>query len=321
MTELAGNGRTPRMYELEYPAPDVASDGAQGPTLIVALQGYADAGQAVESGSQHLLQALDHRLLATFNIDELIDYRSRRPAVTIEHNEVIDFDDPELSLHVVKDNSGTAFLLLSGPEPDLRWDSFTRSVADLAERFGVQQTICLYAAPMAVPHTRPLVVSAHGNSKELLAKLFSIDSRITVPGSASLHLERKLHKRGRNVAGFTAHVPHYLAASDYPEATYRLLDAVSDVTGLKFPLASLQADAEKVGTQIEEQVQDSHEIQAVVRALETQYDTEMERYRSEHRTEILPGDSDIPSGEELGAEFERFLAGLDDQEDDGGTDV
>lgn len=313
MTELAGNGRTPRMYELEYPAPDVASEGSHGPTLIVALQGYADAGQAVESSSEHLLQALDHRLLATFNTDELIDYRSRRPAVTIEHNELIDAELPELNLHVVRDSAGTSFLLLSGPEPDLRWESFTRSVADLAERFGVQQTICLYGAPMAVPHTRPLVVSAHGNSKELVSKLFSINSRIIIPGSASLHIERKLHKRGRNVAGFTAHVPHYLAASDYPEATYRLLDAISDTTGLKFPLAALEADAEKVRIQIEEQVQDSHEIQAVVRALESQYDSEMEQHQ---RNEILPGDSEIPTGDELGAEFERFLAGLDAEDDD-----
>lgn len=316
MTELAGNGRSPRMYELEYPAPEVASEGSRGPTLIVALQGYADAGQAVESGSEHLLQALDHWLLATFNTDELIDYRSRRPPVTIEHNELIEANLPELNLHVVRDNAGQAFLLLSGPEPDLRWDAFTGSVADLVDRFGVQQTICLYAAPLAVPHTRPLVVSAHGNNTELISKLFSIDSRITIPGSASLHLERKLHKRGRNVAGFTAHVPHYLAASDYPEATFRLLDAISDVTGLKFPLAALEADAQKVRMQIEEQVQDSHEIQAVVRALEGQYDSEMERYRTDQRTEILPGESDLPTGDELGAQFERFLAGLDtDQED------
>lgn len=315
MAEISGGGRTPRMYELEYPAPDVATDGVSGPTLIVALQGYADAGQAVDSGAAHLLQALDHRPLATFNTDELIDYRSRRPSVTIEHNEIIEAVDPELNLHVVRDTEGTAFLLLSGPEPDLRWDAFTRSVADLAERFGVQQTICLYAAPMAVPHTRPLVVSAHGNNKDLLKKLFSIDTRITVPGSASLHLERKLHKRGRNVAGFTAHVPHYLAASDYPEATLRLLSAISDATGLQFPLAALEADAEKVRTQIEDQVQDSHEIQAVVRALETQYDTEMERYQSERQSEILPGDSAIPTGEELGAEFEAFLASLDDEDD------
>lgn len=312
MNDHEGNRRNARMYDLEYPAPEVHSEGAEGPTLIVALQGYADAGQAIESSASHLLQALDHRLIATFASDELIDYRSRRPAVTIEHNEVIAIDEVELNLHVLRDSAGAAFLLLSGPEPDLRWDAFTTSVADLAERFGVQNTICLYAAPMAVPHTRALVVSGHGNAKELVEGLFSIDSRLTVPGSASLHLERKMHKRGRNVAGLTAHVPHYLAASDYPEATYQLLSSVARITGLRFPLAALEGDAERVRVQIEEQVQDSHEIQAVVRALEHQYDSEMERYRAHNRTEILPGESSIPSGEELGAEFERFLAALDE---------
>ena len=153
----------PRMYELEYPSPDMSASDTEGPTLIVALQGYADAGQAIDASAQHILAALEHGLVASFNNDELVDYRSRRPTVVLDHNRIADVDPLEIGLHVVRDNAGKPFLLLTGPEPDMRWSAFTKAVADLAERFGVSQTLCLYSAPMAVPHTRPLVVTAHGN--------------------------------------------------------------------------------------------------------------------------------------------------------------
>ncbi|MDU0477868.1 PAC2 family protein [Staphylococcus chromogenes] len=300
----------PNMYELEYPSPEVTAAENDGPTLIVALHGYADAGMAVESSANHLRAALEHRGLASFNSDELIDYRSRRPSVVIEHNEVVRAERMELGLDVLRDSKGKSFLLLSGPEPDLRWESFTASVRELAERFGVSQTVCLYAAPMAVPHTRPLVITAHGSNPETTKGFFTMDSKITVPGSASLHIERAMTKKGHDVSGLTAHVPHYLAASDYPEATWRLLDAVAGIAGLDLPLRSLQADSERVLAQVEDQVADSPEIQHVVRALEHQYDEELVKYQQQHPNELLPGEKDMPTGEQLGEEFERFLAEL-----------
>lgn len=302
-----------RMYELEYPSPEVKNQDQDGPTLVIALQGYADAGHAVDASSRHLLAALDNRLIASFNNDELIDYRSRRPSVTIDRDHIAAAEKLNLNMSVLRDSDGKSFLLLSGPEPDLRWEAFTKAVADLVEKFNVEQTVCLYSAPMTVPHTRPLVVSAHGNSPELVGNLFSFDSRMTVPGSASLHIERELHKRGLNVAGYTAHVPHYLAASPYPEATMKLLNAVAEAADLQLPLLALEHDAKRVMHQLVEQVEESGEIQQVVRALEQQYDEEVERYRQTHPKTALPGEHQVPSGEELGEQFEEFLAGLDDE--------
>ncbi|AKK08970.1 PAC2 family protein [Corynebacterium testudinoris] len=300
------------MYELEYPTPEMGAGAKNGPTLIVALQGYADAGHAVEASADHLLAALDSRPVASFNNDELIDYRSRRPAVTMDHHRITDIEDISLGMRVVKDNAGTPFLLLSGPEPDLRWEAFTEAVADLAEKFGVEQTICLYSAPMAVPHTRPLVVSGHGNSPALMGGMFTYDSKLVMPGSASMMIERALHKRGRNVGGYTAHVPHYLAASSYPEATRELLTSVAQAADLEFPLGSLTHDMERVAAQLGEQIEDSAEIQHVVRQLEHQFDEELENYRSRNPQAMLPSERDMPTGDEIGEEFERFLATLDD---------
>lgn len=301
-----------RMYELEYPAPAVSHNdhGDKGTTLVVALHGYADAGLAVEASADHLKAALESRPLATFNSDELIDYRSRRPAVTIDSDSAIDIESLDLDIRVVRDTSGNSFLLLSGPEPDLRWEAFTNAVADLVDRFEVDNTICLYAAPMPVPHTRPLVVTAHGTSASLVSRLMRMENKLMVPGSASLYLEKELSKRERNVAGFTAHVPHYLASSPYPHATHRLLESISAAAGLNLPLKVIEADIDKVDAQLSEQVNSSEEISEVVHHLEEQYDAYMERYRSENPQAIMPGEVNAPSGEEIGEEFQRFLAGL-----------
>src|SRR5699024_8082757 len=164
---------------------------------------------------------------------------------------------------------------------------------------------------MPVPHTRPLVVTAHGNSAELVSRMVRMESKMIVPGSAALFIEKELAQRGRNVAGYTAHVPHYLASSPYPHATHQSLDAASEAPGLPFPLKSLEHDIERVNTQLEEQVNDSEEIVQVVHSLEEQYDAYMERYRNEHPQAIMPGEENVPSGEELGAEFQRFLADID----------
>lgn len=302
------------MYELEYPAPAVNDGASSGPTLIVAMQGYADAGHAVEGAAGHLKAALDSRTLATFNNDELIDYRSRRPMVTLNEHEISDVDEIDLDIRVLRDSKGESFLLLSGPEPDLRWEAFSKSVADLADRFNVDKTICLYAAPMGAPHTRPLVVSAHGNDRELVGKMFTFDGMVSVPGAAAVMIERELHSRGRRVAGYTAHVPHYVASSPYPQAVYQLLQSVSDTSNLQFPLRSIERDMERVAQQLAEQTSSSEEIAQVVEQLEQHYDSEMASYREKNPQKMMPGEAQVPSGEEIGEAFENFLAAIDDRD-------
>ncbi|MCG7277586.1 proteasome assembly chaperone [Corynebacterium imitans] len=305
---------TSRMYELEYPSPSVGGDDASGPALIIAMQGYADAGHAVEGAAEHLKAALESRTLATFSNDELIDYRSRRPAVTISQHEITDIDDLQLDLRVLRDTTGTSFLLLSGPEPDLKWEAFSKAVSDLVQRFDVSKTICLYAAPMGAPHTRPLVVSAHGNSAELVGRMYTFDGMVTVPGAAAILIERELHKQGKPVAGFTAHVPHYVASSPYPHATFQLLQSIEDATKLQFPLRAIEGDITRVTKQLTEQMEGSAEIAHVVHALEEHYDKEMNDYRERHPQAMMPGEAQVPSGEEISEAFENYLTAIEDRD-------
>ena len=220
----------------------------------------------------------------------------------------------DLGIKVLRDNSGKTFLLLSGPEPDMRWEAFTTAVVKLVEKFNINDTIMLYAAPMPVPHTRPTVVTAHGTSSRLTEHMLSKDSTMMVPGSAALYLEKALADKQRTVAGYTVHVPHYLAASPYPQARFQLLDSVARAAHLNIPLGSIEADISRVENQLEEQVGGSDEIESVVQQLEQQYDSYMERYRKEHPQAIMPGEEAVPTGEEISEEFQAFLASLDKEE-------
>jgi proteasome assembly chaperone (PAC2) family protein len=295
----------PGMYELEFPAPVLSTSDGRGPVLVHALEGFSDAGHAIRLASAHLKAALDTELVASFAIDELLDYRSRRPLMTFKTDHFTKYDDPELSLYALRDSVGTPFLLLAGLEPDLKWERFITAVRLLAERLEVRQTIGLGTVPMAVPHTRPVTMTAHSNNADLIVDCQPWISEIQVPGSASNLLEYRMAQHGHEVVGFTVHVPHYLTQTDYPAAAQALLDQVAKTGSLELPVTALSEAAAEIRTKIDEQVQASAEVAQVVAALERQYDAFID---AQENRSLLTRDEELPSGDELGAEFERFLA-------------
>ena len=184
--------------------------------MIHALEGFSDAGHAIHLAAEHLKNKLDTELVASFAIDDLLDYRSRRPLMTFKTDHFTDYDDPQLNLYALRDSLGTPFLLLAGLEPDLKWERFVTAVRLLADRLGVRQTIGLGTIPMAVPHTRPVTLTAHSNNRELITEFTPWVGEVQVPGSVSNLLEYRMAQHGHEVVGFTVHVPHYLAQTDYP---------------------------------------------------------------------------------------------------------
>lgn len=306
MTGEQGQDHRPdRMYELEFPGPQLAASDGRGPVLIHALEGFSDAGHAIRLAAEHLKNALDTELVASFAIDDLLDYRSRRPIMTFKTDHFTHYQDPELNLYALRDSVGTPFLLLAGLEPDLQWERFITAVRLLSERLGVRRTIGLGAIPMAVPHTRPVTLTAHSNNRELIADHQPWVGEVQVPSSVSNLLEFRMAQHGHEAVGFTVHIPHYLAQTDYPAAAEALLENVAESASLQFPMQALSEAAAVVRGKIDEQVEASEEVAGVVSALERQYDAFV---AAQENRSLLARDEDLPSGEELGAEFERFLA-------------
>jgi len=291
------------LYTLAEPAPDLVPGAST--TLVHALNGFVDAGSAPRLVADHLLATLPHEVVATFDADQLVDYRSRRPAMVYDHDHYASFERPELVLYAVRDRDGQVFLLLRGPEPDTQWERFAAAVTQLVERFRVTRTIGLHAIGMPVPHTRPLGVIGHANRSDLVPRGQSWPGTVQIPGSAAALLELRLGEAGHAALGFVVQVPHYLADMAYPDAAAVLLDALAQQTGLVVPRSELLSAAEQTREAIAEQVAGSEEVSRVVTALEQQYDA----YAGgrERRSLLATDDDALPSADELGAEVERFL--------------
>ena len=288
------------LYELadDLPALD-------GPVLVQALTGFVDAGGAIQMAREHLLEHLDNRVLATFDLDQMLDYRSRRPPMVFVEDHWESYEEPSLALHLVHNQLGTPFLLLAGPEPDMQWERFIAAVTALIERFGVRLTVGLNAIPMAVPHTRPVSVTAHATDQSLLGDRESWLQRVQVPASVANLLEFRLGRSGHDAMGYAAHVPHYLAQTTYPAAAELLLDSVSASTGLALPTGALREAAALVREEVDKQVAEDEQAGRLVVSLEQQYDAFL---RGRQSNLLADGNGPLPTAEELGAELERFLA-------------
>jgi predicted ATP-grasp superfamily ATP-dependent carboligase len=286
--------------------------GRTGPVLVVALDGFLDAGNAGRLAVDHLLGADAGRVVASFEIDAFYDYRARRPPLRFVEDHYEGYAAPRLVTRLQRDGRGAPYLLLHGPEPDTHWEAFARCVREVVDHFDVRLTISLGSVPMAVPHSRPVMVTNHATRPELLMSENIWRGVIQVPSSAASMLEVRLGEWGHDAMGFVAHVPHYLSQADYPAAGAKLLECLEVVTGLQWDMDALQLAAQAREVEIGQQIADSPEVREVVVGLEQQYDAFS---RADDGALPLAEERDLPTGEELGAEFERFLAGLDGDDD------
>ncbi len=297
------------LYELDLATPDVG-----GAAMLVHLDGFMDAGAAGRLLTEHLLEAFEHQTVATFNTDRLLDYRSRRPLMTFDKNHWESYDRPRLEIYLVTDANGKQFLVLTGPEPDHEWELFTAATRSIADRLGVGPVITYLGIPMGIPHTRPLGVLAHASRAGLVTSRVPMPAKLQVPASAAALLELRFAEAGRDSIGFAVQVPHYLSQAAYPTAALTLLGSVCEATGLDLPALELREAADRTNTLIDRQVAESSEVAELVQGLEQQYDAAAEADSGD----LLAEGEEMPTADELAAQFEQFLA--EQQRGEGGAD-
>jgi predicted ATP-grasp superfamily ATP-dependent carboligase len=280
----------------------------RGLVLVHDLAGDFDAAHAGVLAGAHLLASLPHEVIARFDADSLVDYRAHRPRMMFSGDRYESFSAPEILLYALEDDGGKPFLLLHGAEPDYAWERFVAAVQGLIDKLGVTTVVALQAIPMPVPHTRPVTVTAHATRRPLIEPYPVYWGEMAIPGSVSALLELRLGAAGVDALGVAAHVPHYLAQATYPAASLTLLEHLERLTGLHLPTEQMREAAEANRTEIDEQIGQSAENAAVVAALEQQYDTFT---AAREGTDLLGSGGEVPSAEEIGAEFERFLADQD----------
>jgi proteasome assembly chaperone (PAC2) family protein len=258
------------------------------PVLITALDGWVDAARAATSAAEHI--ASGGEVIASFDMDELLDYRARRPVLDIVDGELKSLAWSELNVRRVRAGKRD-LIVLSGPEPDFRWRALAGAVLDLALRLGIIESVTLGSLGLGVPHTRPIQISATASRPELL---LPEDQRpeglLRVPAAAVSVIEMTLRDSGIPTVGFFAQTPHYVTDT-YTPSVIALLERLGRHLDHDFATGTLADEAETQRGALDRIVEQRPEVKEYVERLEEAYQ---------------PGWR-IPSADELAAEVERFL--------------
>jgi proteasome assembly chaperone (PAC2) family protein len=272
------------------------------PVMVVAMEGWVDAGLGAANAVAALSERPPATDLVTFDGDHFLDLRARRPIVRIVDGVTTDLQWPRTRIRHGHDQAGADILFLVGPEPDYHWQEFVEAVVQLALRYGVRMVVGMGAFPAPAPHTRPvrLAATAPAPSAELVARIGVVQGEVEVPAGALAALELGLGEVEVPTVSLWARVPHYVSAMPFPMASAALVEGLATVSGLVLDSSTLRAAGDHARRQVDELVAGNPEHLAMVRRLEEAIDT----------SEGNPlGLDEVPSGDELAAELERFLRG------------
>ena len=271
------------------------------PVLVVALDGWIDAGSAAGTAASTIADQVDRTLVATFDTDVLLDFRARRPVMHLVDGVNTGLTWSTIEMHAATTDDGSDLLLLTGVEPDHAWQGFAAAVRSLAIDFGARMHVGLGAYPAGVPHTRPVQLSSTASTDELAASVGFLRGTLDVPAGIEAVIEDQMSDAGLPALGIWAQVPHYISAMNYPAAAARLIEAFNDVAGTSFSTAELDTSADAVRARIDAMIENNPEHAAMLHQLEAQVD-EMAQ----------DGLGELPSGEDLAEELEQFLRDQND---------
>jgi proteasome assembly chaperone (PAC2) family protein len=265
--------------------------------MVCAFQGWNDAGDAASSAVSFLSSTLNARRFARIDSEDFFDFQANRPTIRFGESEKREISWPTVEIfEAFAPRAPRDIVLVQGVEPSLRWRSFCGHVVDLAEALGVQVVVSLGALLGDVPHTRPVAMSGHASDATLLTRLGIQPSAYEGPTGIVGVLHTACADAGIPSASLWAAVPHYVAAATNPKAALALLRKMEVLIGVSVDVSELESAAADYERQVGLAVQSDPDIQAFVERLELASDSEGQS-----------ASEDVPSGDILAREFQRFL--------------
>jgi proteasome assembly chaperone (PAC2) family protein len=275
------------------------------PVLIAAFRGWNDAGDAATFAAAHLARVWSAKRIATLDPEDFYDFQAVRPEVQLEegYTRMITWPSNEFSAAQLSGRPHDVIVLI-GTEPNLKWRTFTRLIVDVAKEHEVSLVITLGALLADVPHSRPVHITGTAVEKQLVEELGLRRSRYEGPTGIVGVLHDACSKAGVRSASLWAAVPHYLAVTPNPKAALALVNKAVKLIGAPAEIDDLERATVTYEKRVSELVSADEDVQAYVKLLEERAD---EREREE---QMEP--SEMPSGDALAAELERFLRERDD---------
>jgi predicted ATP-grasp superfamily ATP-dependent carboligase len=271
--------------------------------LIVSMDGWIDSGYSAATSAKALLDNATSETIYSFDVGDLLDNRTRRPRVKIVNGLITSLSWVQPVIKLCRDRNSKQVLLLTGPEPDLRWKDFALEILEIVKRHKVRYIIGLGAFPFTWPHTRPIKIIATGSDMDLVDKIGYLGGEIDAPASVVDVIGKFCQDSGTEAkfVNLWAQVPHYVANIYYPQAALALLDTLIQLCGLEINLDPLRQEALDLSAQLDNLISASDEHFDMVRNLEEQVDLGSGTRNWNYE--------DIPSGDEIAAELERYLRG------------
>jgi proteasome assembly chaperone (PAC2) family protein len=273
-------------------------DGLRAPALVCAFKGWNDAGEAASSALTYVGGSLEATRFATIDPDEFVDFQATRPTVHLTDTLSRRIEWPEFEVYEARvPRAPRDLILLTGPEPAIRWRAFSQTVVDLAEALDVQLVVFLGAMLADVPHTRPVHLTGLASDEGLMQN-FGLD-KPSYEGPTGIVgvLHAACSDAGLPTASLWAAVPHYVAVVPNPKGALALMRKLESVVGVTVDGSELETAAADYERQVSRAVELDPDVQAFVERLERSADAE----------EDAPDVSDLPSGDLLAREFQRFL--------------
>lgn len=277
---------------------DSRPDGLRAPALVCAFQGWNDAGDAASAALSFVGASLGATRFAQVDPEEFFDFQATRPKIRLAEGHVRQIDWPAVEIYEARiPRAPRDLVLLSGPEPSMRWKTFCTMLVDLAEAMNVQMVVTLGALLADVPHSRPVSIAGISSDETLIERHGLSAANYEGPTGITGVLHHVCAEAGMPSASLWASVPHYVAAAPNPKAALALVRRLEGIVGVTVDASELESAAGDYERQVSLAVQSDPDVQAFVERLE----------RAAEDADEEADDMELPSGDVIAREFQRFL--------------
>ncbi len=267
--------------------------------MVCAFQGWNDAGDAASTAVAFMSTALGARRFARVDTEEFYDFQANRPRIKLTDENTREIEWPGVEMFEASiPRAPRDLVFVQGVEPSLRWRAFSSLIVELAEALGVQMVITLGALLADVPHTRPVAMTGLASDPALMERM-GASGPGTYEGPTGIVgvLHSAASDAGMPALSLWASIPHYVAAAPSPKAALALVRRLESLVGVSVDASELELAAETYERQVGLAVSSDPDVQAFVERLERDAESEEEP--------LMP--DDLPSGDLLASEFQRFL--------------
>jgi proteasome assembly chaperone (PAC2) family protein len=269
-------------------------DGLRAPALICAFSGWNDAGDAASAALTFIGESLGAERFARLDPEDFYDFQSTRPQIrTAEGTREILWPGVEIFAARIP-RAPRDLILLSGAEPSMRWRTFCGLIVDLAEVLGTQLVVTLGALLADVPHSRPVAITGLASDDQLVERLGLSAATYEGPTGITGVLHSACAEAGIPSASLWATVPHYIAAAPNPKGALALVRKLEGLVGVSVDASDLEQASVEYERQVNLAVQSDPDVQAFVERLEQASGEEQDT-------------GEVPSGDTIAREFQRFL--------------